>query len=127
MMITTTELMLILLAACAAIGLAALLVTLRLQAQVRSYKDILERVEQSIAQPAAPPDFPNTHALERKVSELHRVVETLARRSVPAPVPADRSIGHAVRMARHGAAVEDLTRACGLKAAEAALLKRLHA
>ena len=44
------------------------------------------------------------------------------------PAPAERQlpIEHAVRMARHGASIDDLTRNCGLNIGEARLMQKLH-
>lgn len=44
-----------------------------------------------------------------------------------APRPAQMPIEHAMRLARHGASAEDLSRTCGLNKEEAKLMHRLHA
>ena len=69
----------------------------------------------------------NRH-LERRVTELQRVVKTLARREQPAVKPVDGSlpIENAVRMARHGASIDELVRSCGLNIGEARLMQKLH-
>lgn len=59
--------------------------------------------------------------LQRSVSELQQ------REPVqPAGQVVDLSLEHAVRMAKRGAAVDELTRDCGLNEGEAELLCRLH-
>ena len=69
----------------------------------------------------------NRH-LERRVTELQSVVKTLARREQPAVKPVDGSlpIENAVRMARHGASIDELVRSCGLNIGEARLMQKLH-
>ncbi len=69
-----------------------------------------------------------TRRLERRVGELQRAVK-LAEIKAPAPqAPVELNIPleNAVRMARHGASVEDLTRNCGLNIGEARLMQKLH-
>ena len=46
---------------------------------------------------------------------------------VPQPQPADRAYELAQRMARNGAAAEEIAEACGINLHEAELLRRLHA
>ena len=71
-----------------------------------------------------------TMRLDKRLAELQEQINALASRprSVPAPAPAEAPVPleNAVRMARHGASVDDLTRSCGLNIAEARLMQRLH-
>lgn len=69
-----------------------------------------------------------TLQLERRLSELQRAVKRIQSRATDEPTPVERKlpIDNAVRMARSGASVEDLTRNCGLSVGEARLMKRLH-
>lgn len=69
----------------------------------------------------------NRH-LERRVQELQSVVRTLAQReqSPAQPLDANLPIENAVRMARHGASIDDLVRSCGLNIGEAQLMQKLH-
>ena len=69
----------------------------------------------------------NRH-LERRVTELQSVVRTLARKSPTAQKSAEPKlpIENAVRMARHGATIDDLVRSCGLNIGEARLMQKLH-
>ncbi len=70
--------------------------------------------------------------LEQRVGELQRAVKVMALRNKPqneTPVqPVERSLPleNAVRMARNGASIEDLTRSCGLNIGEAQLMQKLH-
>lgn len=69
-----------------------------------------------------------TQRLERRVGELQRVVKLMdIKAPAPqAPVEMNIPLENAVRMARHGASVEDLTRNCGLNIGEARLMQKLH-
>ena len=69
-----------------------------------------------------------TLQLEQRLSELQRAVARMQRRAPNEPPPLERTlpIDNAVRMARSGASVDDLTRNCGLNVGEARLMKRLH-
>jgi len=88
------------------------------------------------AKPAAAP-APRHDRTDQRLEELTRAVRALAERqlaAVPqqnaAPEPAAGSslpIDSAVRMARHGASVEDLAARCGLNIGEARLMKKFHA
>jgi uncharacterized protein DUF2802 len=73
-----------------------------------------------------------TQRLEKRVGELQRTVKVMEIKKskpprAPSP-PAERNlpIENAVRMARLGASIDDLTRSCGLNIGEARLLKKLH-
>lgn len=70
--------------------------------------------------------------LDQRVNELQRKLNELVQQhseqtSLPA-IEFERSlpIEHALRMAKNGASVDDLTRTCGLNIGEARLLKKLH-
>jgi len=69
-----------------------------------------------------------TRRLEQRVVELQRTIRLLDLKAPDEPPPVERKlpIENAVRMARLGASVEDLTRNCGLNAGEARLLTKLH-
>lgn len=70
--------------------------------------------------------------LEQRVGELQRAVKVIALRDREpderASQPVERSLPleNAVRMAQHGASIEDLTRNCGLNIGEARLMQKLH-
>lgn len=76
---------------------------------------------------ALPEPAPNPQ-LERRVAELQSVVKTLARKGREVREPADTNlpIENAVRMAKHGASIDDLIRSCGLNIGEAQLMRKLH-
>jgi len=69
-----------------------------------------------------------TQRLERRVGELQRVVKLMEIKAPEqqASVEKNMPLENAVRMARHGASVEDLTRNCGLNIGEARLMQKLH-
>lgn len=66
--------------------------------------------------------------LERRVTELQRVLRTMQERRPDAVVETGPRlpIENAVRMARHGATIDDLVRNCGLNVGEAQLMRKLH-
>ena len=70
--------------------------------------------------------------LDQRVNELQRKLNELVQQhseqtSLPA-IEFERSlpIEHALRMAKNGASVDELTRTCGLNIGEARLLRKLH-
>ncbi|MDJ0709940.1 MAG: DUF2802 domain-containing protein [Woeseiaceae bacterium] len=75
-----------------------------------------------------------TQRLERRVGELQRTVKVIElNKQRPQPAEPTRPtaernlpIENAIRMARLGASVEDLTRSCGLNFGEARLMQKLH-
>ncbi|MBT8100710.1 MAG: DUF2802 domain-containing protein [Gammaproteobacteria bacterium] len=66
--------------------------------------------------------------LEHRVAELQCVVRTLAKQEPRHETSADTGlpIENAVRMARHGASIDELIRGCGLNIGEAKLMQKLH-
>lgn len=72
----------------------------------------------------------STLRLERRLVQLQATLDGLAASpgdSEPQPPPAQQlPIENAIRMARSGASVEDLSRSCGLNIGEARLLKKMH-
>jgi len=69
-----------------------------------------------------------TQRLERRIGELQRTVKIMQLQA-PKPPPAavhNLPIENAVRMARLGASVSELTKSCGLNTGEAQLLRKLH-
>lgn len=69
-----------------------------------------------------------TRRLEQRLGELHRAVKVMEIKAPQQPPLAERRmpIENAVRMARQGASVEELTRNCGLNIGEARLMRKLH-
>ncbi len=69
-----------------------------------------------------------TRRLEQKLDELQKAVIAM-QKTVPderASLERNLPIENAVRMARHGASIDDLTRSCGLNIGEARLMQKLH-
>ncbi|MDH3429838.1 MAG: DUF2802 domain-containing protein [Gammaproteobacteria bacterium] len=66
--------------------------------------------------------------LEKRVRELQTAVRDLAKKGqmIGEPVDKNRPIENAVRMARHGASIDELIRSCGLNIGEAQLMRKLH-
>ena len=69
-----------------------------------------------------------TRSLEKRLGELQRTVKIMDLNSPKETPPVERNlpIENAIRMARMGASVEDLTRTCGLNFGEASLMQKLH-
>lgn len=73
-----------------------------------------------------------TLRVERKIAELQRIVKVMdmkvPRQQPPAEGNASISlpIENAVRMAKSGASIDDLTRNCGLNIGEARLMQKMH-
>ncbi len=67
-------------------------------------------------------------ALEHRLIMLQDQLEELASQNtrMSVPQPTELPIEYALRMAKRGASVEDLTQTCGLNKAEAQLMWRLH-
>lgn len=66
--------------------------------------------------------------LEKRVGELQRTIKVIEIKS-PQVAPAEERIlpmENAMRMAKLGASIEDLTKSCGLNVGEARLMQRLH-
>ena len=70
-----------------------------------------------------------TQQLDQRVGELQRTVKVMElKQNEKADKPVERSlpIENAMRMAKQGASIEDLTRSCGLNIGEAQLMQKLH-
>ncbi|MGI9233200.1 MAG: DUF2802 domain-containing protein [Woeseiaceae bacterium] len=69
-----------------------------------------------------------TQRLEQRLGELQRSIKRIDVKPPEKrpPVERDVPIENAVRMARLGASVDDLTRNCGLNVGEARLMTKLH-
>jgi hypothetical protein len=67
--------------------------------------------------------------LESRIAELQRLIDGLSQRDRDAQLlPAVRELPfeNAARMAKQGASIDELTRACGLSIGEAQLVRRMH-
>lgn len=116
----------LLLASTIALLSAATVAILRFQRLLRQWECQLEAAPpmpvQAAAGTAGEPLVERIDALQKIAEQLARKEEMLqqkGRNDVP--------LEHAVRMAKCGAGVEELTRSCGLKKGEAELLMKLHA
>jgi hypothetical protein len=69
-----------------------------------------------------------TRRLEQRLGELQRIVKVMEMKEPKQRPPIERNlpIENALRMARSGASIEDLTRNCGLNVGEARLMQKLH-
>jgi len=127
----TTALYLLLTANAVLLAVAALAVT-RIQRQMRQFEQFWNSPTGANLADSKPVDEQprpqaNRH-LERRVTELQSVVRTLAKneQSAARPVDGNLPIENAVRMARHGASIDELVRNCGLNIGEARLMQKLH-
>lgn len=103
---------------------AASLAILRFQRLVRESAQLLSSGAPAEAKPKADAQEP----LEQRIGTLQKIVEDLARKE-EAPQQTGRNelpLENAVRMAKCGVGVDELTKNCGLKKGEAELLLRLH-
>lgn len=69
-----------------------------------------------------------SHQVEERIQSLQETVNDLVRTGAATQIQLRENlpIENAVRMAKHGASIDDLTRNCGLSASEAKLLMRVH-
>jgi hypothetical protein len=98
---------------------------------IMRFQRLLRQWESHVAGTSVTPPQPPADAAEPladRIGALEKIAEALAqkeeilrqtRREVP--------LEHAVRMAKSGAGVNELTRSCGIKRGEAELLLKLHA
>lgn len=116
----------LLLASTIALLAAATIAILRFQRLLRQWERQLEVAPAMPVQPAAETAG---GPMEERMDALQKIAEQLARKEdmLQQKGRNDVPLEHAVRMAKCGAGVEDLTRSCGLKKGEAELLLKLHA
>jgi len=129
--IDTTALFL-LLAANTILLAAAAIAIIRMRSQMRRFEEFWSSPTGASLATRKPADVQprpqaNRH-LERRMTELQSVVRTLAKREQPLAQSTDTNlpIQNALRMARHGASIDDLVRRCGLNIGEAQLMQKLH-
>lgn len=112
---------------------AAAIAMLRFERMIKRNRAFWESPTGVSAQATGNADAVLSGFLERRLALLHDEVQELskqlARQNIPTAIApsAELPFKHAARMAKHGASVEELTRTCGLKKAEAQLMRRLHA
>jgi TolA-binding protein len=116
----------LLLASTIALLAAATVAILRFQRLLRQWELKLDATPATTVQPAAEVAG---QPLDARINALEKIAEQLARKEEMLQQKGrnDVPLEHAVRMARSGAGVEELTRSCGLKKGEAELLLKLHA
>ena len=120
----------------AALLAAATIALVRFRSQARRFEKFWDSPtgvsladEQALnAQPKPAAEPRRNPELERRVAELQSVVRSLAKQDQPPrePVEPGLPIENAVRMAKHGASIDDLIRSCGLNIGEAQLMRKLH-
>lgn len=69
-----------------------------------------------------------TQRLEKRVGELQRTVKVMEIKESKSRTPLERNlpIENALRMAKLGASIDELTKSCGLNIGEARLMQKLH-
>jgi len=96
---------------------------------LRFHRLLQTHLQPSGAAEKAAPTTDEVEPLKQRISALQKAVDDLTRKE-EMPQQAgrhDMPIENAVRMAKCGAGIDELTRSCGLKRGEAELLLRLHA
>jgi hypothetical protein len=116
----------LLLASTIALLAAATVAILRFQRLLRQWECRLDATPATTVQPAAEVAG---QPLDARINALEKIAEQLARKEemLQQKGRSDVPLEHAVRMAKRGAGLEELTRSCGLKKGEAELLLKLHA
>lgn len=128
MMIDTTFSLYALLVANALMLAAAVLAILRFQRMFRDSADFWDSPTGAAVQMRCPGQQEHSNLVAHEIAVLQRSVAKLCERERPQvqSLPNKLPLRHAVRMAKHGASVEDLTRGCGLNVGEARLMKKIH-
>ncbi len=110
------------------IGAAAIAV-LRLQRMVRDSKSFWNSPTGAAHQDTESPSAQLAGIVDQRIASMQRVVDGLSERHRAAisKKSGDLLFDNAVRMAKHGASIDDLTRNCGLRKDEAQLMMRVHA
>jgi len=128
MMIDSTFSLYALLIANACLVAAAALAILRFQRMMRKSRSFWESPTGAAMQRPVPVPGEQDRLLAHEIAVLQKTVASLCNKERPTQeVSVERlPLEHAVRMARHGASVDDLTKKCGLNIGEARLMRRLH-
>jgi len=131
-MINETSILYLLLAANLLLLLVVFTALLRIDARCRRLEEfklsILEKPEVAPAATDSSSVVDILRRLEQRFARVQRSIESAATDNVAESRPLTQSlpIENAVRMAKQGASVEDLTRNCGLNIGEARLMRKLH-
>lgn len=107
---------------------AAVFAILRFQRLFRNSAQFWSSPNGAAIQMRCPSQQEQSKLVIHEIAVLQRTVAKLCERERPhvQPLPNKLPIRHAVRMAKHGASIEDLTKGCGLNAGEAQLMRKLH-
>ncbi len=110
------------------IGAAAIAV-LRLQRMVRNSQSFWNSPTGATLQDTKSPSAQLAGIVDQRIASMQRVVDGLTERhrTASSKKSGDLLFDNAVRMAKHGASIDDLTRNCGLRKGEAQLMMRVHA
>lgn len=126
-MVDTTYSLYALLFANAALVAAAALAILRFQRMLRESRAFWESPTGAALRTQNPVQIDHGKLLAHEIAVLQKTVAKLCHREQrQAEAPPSLPLEHAVRMAKRGASVEDLTRSCGLNIGEARLMRKLH-
>ena len=108
---------------------AAAIAVLRLQNLVRNSKSFRNSSTGAAIQDENIDSEKITEIVNRRFSSLLKIVDERSERNraVHSRKSGDLPYENAVRMAKHGASIDDLTRSCGLSKGEAQLIMRVHA
>ena len=110
------------------IGAAAIAV-LRLQRMVRNSQSFWNSPTGATLQDTESPSAQLAGIVDQRIASMQRVVDGLTERhrTASSKKSGDLLFDNAVRMAKRGASIDDLTRNCGLRTGEAQLMMRVHA
>lgn len=116
----------VLLASTIALLAAATIAILRFQRLLRQWE---RQLGTGATTPLKPAVEVGGQPLDERIDALQKTVEQLSRKEemLQQKGRGNVPLEYAVRMAKSGAGVEELTRSCGLKKGEAELLLKLHA
>ncbi len=107
---------------------AAVLTIVRFRRMFRESAKFWNSPNGAAIQMRCPTQQEQSKLIIHEIAVLQRSVAKLCERErTPVqPLPNKLPLRHAVRMARHGASIEDLTKGCGLNTGEARLMRKLH-
>ena len=108
---------------------AATIVVLRVQRQIQKNEDFWNSPTGAAVQEQSLPTEQIGRIVDQRLSALDRAIDELTEREsrLRYSNASELPFGNAVRMVKHGASADDLTRNCGLSESEALLMTRIHA
>lgn len=131
-MMTTFDLVYLLMMSNAVLLSAACMILIRFERRTRRMEQFWSSPTGAALSDTDEPEFRKqmeaTQRLEKSMGELQRTVKVLdIKKHRPRPaVERNLPIENAIRMAKLGASIEELTRSCGLNIGEARLMQKLH-